>query len=137
MQVLQLHSSLAIAPDLTSQFGDGAIYARATSNFHGRPWFSSVIFNTEENNERYGQLRLMFKCDVITREGVKITKELALLRMYQYVNSDEICLCPVIKFEEGQQASYMVVETSSIIRAVQIIPHFGNMGHYFVNLFKF
>ena len=96
-----------------------------------------MIFHTEENNERYGQLRLIFKCDVITREAVKITKELALLRMYQYMNSDEKCLCHVIKFEEGQQASYLVVETSSIARAIQIISHFGNMGHYFVNLFKF
>ena len=61
MQVLQLHNSLAIAPYLTSQFGYGVIYARAISNFHGREWFSSVIFHMEENNERYGQLRLMFK----------------------------------------------------------------------------
>jgi hypothetical protein len=122
---------------MDSKYGEGPTYARATPQFQGSEWFSTVVIRRGENDKEYGQLRVLFKCNVLTRGGQKITKELSLIKMYRFVQVDTFFDYPLLQWEEDHTRKYKVVEISTIEKAVQVIPHFGSEGHFFVNMFKF
>jgi hypothetical protein len=67
---------------MDSKYGEGPTYARATPQFQGSEWFSTVVIRIGENDKEYGQLRVLFKCNILTRGGQRITKELSLVKMY-------------------------------------------------------
>ena len=66
-----------------------------------------------------------------------MTKDLALVRMYQYMRFNTIVECVELKWCQTQTEAYVVIETASILKAVQVVPHFAKVGFYFVNSFKF
>jgi hypothetical protein len=87
---------LATAPDLDLKYGEGPTYARATPQFQGSEWFSTVVIKRRENDKEYGQLRVLFKYNVLTRGGQKITKELYVEKMYRFVQLDTFFDCPLL-----------------------------------------
>lgn len=117
------------------------MYARATPEHHGKSWFSSVSLRSEnirdEDTTSFGQLRVLFKCPVWDNNMVRTHKEFALIKLYSFVGVNNVCDCLKLKWEEAGRTSFRVVETSSIIQAVQVIPDFVTNDEYFVNKFKF
>ena len=83
MQVIRIFTSLAIPSGSSNRFADWPMYARAVHSFHHRPWFSSVAVQMEESGQdevtSYGQIRLLFKVNVISEDGEKLCKELVFL----------------------------------------------------------
>lgn len=118
------------------------MFTRATSSFHGKEWCGSVSLKMEGEGEEertsYGQLSLLFKCCMkLGQQHTNITKELCLVRMYEEREVHRILRCPELKWVEDGPASYKVMEIASILKAVHVIPHFEEDGHFFVNTFKF
>jgi hypothetical protein len=92
----------------------------------------------------YAQLRLRFKVDLFqTSDNALVTKELALVRMYQKVPPNKLnrlIMCEEIKwplpiwkqptrpstsYEMVQQlGSYSIIEINNILRAIQVVLNF-------------
>ena len=70
------------------------------------------------------------------KENLKVTKELALVKMCQEIKLNQLLECPELRWSQTGQA-YVVIETEDVLRAVQVIPHFKKEGNFFVNTFKF
>jgi len=70
-QVLGLSQCLAIPPGARDRYGDWPMYARATINFHGNPYFSNVAFEVEDGIQQiyYGQVRLLFHASSESNSG--------------------------------------------------------------------
>jgi hypothetical protein len=140
-QVLQVYGSLAIPSGNGARFGDWPMYARASHELHRKEWYSSIAIQMEDVGEEertsYGQLRLLFRCSLLDVERNKVTKDLALVRMYHYVKFNTTVECAELKWLETQTKAYVVIETTSILKAVQVVPHFVKVGFFFLNSFKF
>jgi len=132
---------LAVPPGDGTRFGDWPMYARASHEFHGKEWYSSVAIQMEDVGEEertsYGQLRLLFRCTLLDAEKNKVIKDLAFARVYQYVRFNTTLECAELKWPQTQVEAYIVIETASILKAVQVVPHFEKVGFFFVNSFKF
>jgi len=87
---LHIFSALAIPAGVEKRFADWPMYARASPSFHGSPWYSDVAIQMEPKGLpeeiEYAQLWLLFKVDLFqTSNNALVTKELALVHMYQKV----------------------------------------------------
>jgi len=116
------------------------MFARATSDFHGKEWFSSISMKMEGDNEldrtSYGQLRLLFKCNMQEDGDRNVSKELCLVRMYEEVEIDRRVQCPVLKCC-GQNQAYAVIDISRILKAIHVVPDFEDNDRFFINVYKF
>jgi hypothetical protein len=81
------------------------MYARTSPTFHGSPWYSDVAIQIKlglPEEIEYVQLRLLFKVDLFqTSDSVLVTKELALVCMYQKVppnRLNRLIMCEEIKW---------------------------------------
>jgi hypothetical protein len=143
LQILQIYRSIALCPGPSSRYEKIPLFTRATSNFHGKEWFGNISIKMESDNElertSYGQLRLLFKCN-LNDGNSNISKELCdlcLVRMYEEIEIHERIRCQVLKWGEGNHESYAVIEIDRILKAVHVVPYFQNEGQYFVNVYKF
>jgi hypothetical protein len=161
LQVLHIFSALAIPAGVGKRFADWPMYVRASPSFHGNPWYSDVAIQMEPEGLpeeiEYAQLRLLFKVDLFqTFDNALVTKELALVRMYQKVppnRLNRLIMCEEIKwalpiwkqptrlstsYEMMQPlGSYSIIEINNILCAIQVVPNFLEKTHFFVNSFKF
>ena len=141
MQILQVHRSIAICPSQNLRSGRTPMFARATSNFHGKEWFSNVSMKMEGDNEpertSYGQLCLLFKTNMQEDGLQNVCKELCLVRMYEEVEVDNRVQCPVLRWLGEDHLSYQVVDVSKILKAIHVVPDFENNSQFFINLYKF
>ena len=141
LQTLQIYRSLAVSPGLGDRYGDVPMFTRATSLFIGKEWFGNISIKMEREGETectsYGQLRLLFRCYMMQEQGEVMKKELCLLRMYEEVEFDALLKCPILRFHQNGDGSYKVVEIASILKVVQVIPHFVREGNFFLNVYKF
>jgi len=83
---------VALCPSQDLRSEKSPMFARATSNFHGKEWFSNISMKMEGDNELertcYGQLQLLFKSNM-QEDGVRnVSKDLCLVRMYEVVEFD-------------------------------------------------
>lgn len=143
MQVIRIFTSLAIPSGSSNRFADWPMYARAVHSFHHRPWFSSVAVQMEASGQdevtSYGQIRLLFKVNVISEDGEKLCKELVFLRMYREVPANHLSRlvgCPELVWQSLPTA-YVVFEVANVLRAIHVVPNFSKVGHFFLNKYKF
>lgn len=138
-QTIQIYRSLALCPGTVPKYGNIPMFTRATPNFLGREWFGSVSIQSQGDieTEYYGQLRLLFKCNMVGEQDETIIKELCFVRLYEIAQFDRLLKSPELKWHGNNQGSYAVVEIASILKAVQILPNFQTDGHFFVNVYKF
>lgn len=140
--LLQVHSSLAIPAGPGERFGDWPMYARATNHFFGLPWYSSIAIQMEgrgdENiNTSFGEIRLLFKVNLYNESNVALTKELALVKMYEVVPQNRVSRlidCIELRWCTGY---YLVVEVANILKVVHVVPNFAIPNRFFINAFKF
>lgn len=133
--------------------------AKSIHKFHGDPYFSDVAIQMEGEGEEpltsYGQLRLVFSSEVISDNGDRETRELVLVRWYDCKRRPErITACLVLQAvpecmdvqssrdhssRRRRREAYTIIHISSILRVVQLIPHYGTdgEGEVLVNRFKF
>ena len=91
----------------------------------------------EEERTSYEQLRLFFRCSLLDVERKKVRKDLALIRMYQYVRFNTTLECTELKWSQMRTKAYIVIETAAILKAVQVVSYFLKVGFFFLNSFKF
>jgi hypothetical protein len=137
------------------------MYARASPSFHGDPWYSGVSIQMEPKGHleeiKYAQLQLFFNVDLFqTSHNALVTKKLVLVCMYQKVPHNRLSrlimgeeikwVLPIWKqftrpntsYEMVQQlGSYSIIEIYNIFRVIQVVLHFLENAHFFVNNFKF
>ena len=115
------------------------MFTRATPIFIGKEWFGSVSIGTDGDTENiyYGQLRLLFTCNMIGEHNQTIIKDLCFVRLYETMQFHTLLKCPELKWHGDDMGSYVVVELATILKAIQVIPNFEREGYFFVNVFKF
>lgn len=59
--------------------------------------------------------------------NLKVTKELALARMYQEIRFHQLLERPKLRWSQNGQAS-MLIKTIDMLRVVQVTPHFEKEG---------
>jgi hypothetical protein len=90
-----LSRCLAVPPGAGERYRDWPMYARATANFHGSPYFSNVAFEVEEVGIQhicYGQIRLLVHASShsnIPGEQSPRQIELVFLKLYTEIENDE------------------------------------------------
>ena len=157
--------SLAIPPGPGDHYGDWTMYARATHDFHGGPWFSNVTLQMEDLEHSpytcYAEVHLFLHCANCrqkTEDGyTKMNLDLAFVRPYYILDSDvlsTISQCKQISWSFPQNlgreettrrqirlSKYFLIGIQKILKVVQVIPHFGdrlcNVDRHFVNKWKF
>ena len=76
----------------------------------------------------FGQICRLFKCNVYALRGnLKVTKELALARMYQEIRFHQLLERPKLRWSQNGQVS-MLIKTIDVLRVVQVTPHFEKEG---------
>ncbi|KAG0595978.1 hypothetical protein M758_UG213700 [Ceratodon purpureus] len=149
-QVLGLSRSVAVPP------GSG-------ENFHGRPYFSNVAFEVQQEGCQqtcYRQIRLVFQANSQSNRpaGQEHSQvQLALLKLYTEIDDDnwsELTKCKSLRWasqasvldvhnsmrrnsQAGLRGLYTVVDIQRILRVVHVIPNFVVPGRFFVNKWKF
>ncbi len=160
-QVLGLSRCLAIPPGAGNKYGDWPMYARATTNFHGNPYFSNVAFEAEEEGIQqiyYGQIRLLFQASSQSNiGGEKNQTQLVFLKLYTEIENDDwsaLTKCKCLRWstmsslrdvqnsmrrnsQAQLKARYVVTNIQTILKVVHIIPHFVTPGRFFINCWKF
>ena len=139
--LLQVYSSLAIPAGDGDRFGDWPMYVRATGQFFGLPWFSSIAIQMEEGGDAntktsFGEIRLLFKVELCNVNNTTLSKELALVKMYEELPQSRLSKlieCIELRWCED----YLVIEVDNILRGVHVVPNFSTSNRFFVNTYKF
>ena len=119
------------------------MYARASSSFFNKPWFSEVAVETEAKRQApgdsYVQLRLLISFDAITRTGREARRELAFVRGYrELAGKDVVTGFRRLRWEQPESEQYRLLNISSILRLVHVLPNFSSNGNeFFLNRFLF
>ena len=71
-----------------------------------------------------GQLRLLFKCNMLEDGDRNVSKELCLIRMYEEVEFDSRIRCSVLKWQEDNTRSYKMMDIRKILKAIHVVPDF-------------
>jgi hypothetical protein len=140
--LLQVYNSLAIAVGIGERFGDWPMYIRCTNNFFGAPWYSSIAIQMEGDGDVssdtcFGGIRLLFKLKLSNENNEILTKELALVKMYEELPQNRISKlidCIELRWCEGY---CLVIEIGNILRAIHVMPNFTTLGRFFINAYKF
>jgi hypothetical protein len=70
----------------------------------------------------YGQLHLLFTCEIEIQKNVECTKNFAFLQMYRHLEDDPILLCPILTWDDDfsveNSRPYVVDETTSILKVL-------------------
>ena len=82
-------------------------------------------------------MTMIFQCNVMTKGGPKITKELSLLKMYRFVQLDTFFECPMLQWKEDHTRNYKVVEISTIEKSGAGHTTFWKGRTFLKNIFKF
>lgn len=158
-QVLEVKSGIAIPAGEGDRLANWPMIARASSSFHGGPYFSDVAIQMEAAGEdpltTYGQLRLIFSCDSTSDTGDQEMQELAFLQLYESNRRPErVTRCTVVRpvserlhaggsrdnaSTQRRREPYLIIQVANILRVVQLIPHYGGLEEeeFLVNHFKF
>jgi hypothetical protein len=138
--LLQVYSSLAIPAGDGDRFGDWPMYVRAMGQFFGLPWFSSVAIQMEGGDANtktsFGEIRLLFKIELYNVNNTTLSKELALVKMYEELPQSRLSKlieCIELRWCED----YLVIEVDNILRGVHVLPNFSTSNRFFVNTYKF
>jgi hypothetical protein len=139
---IYIHTALGVPPGPTAQFNSEPLYARATSSFFSKLWFSEVVLQAEAAGQapldQYAQLRLLLSFDVVLRSGREAKQEVAFVRDYrQLATKDVVTGFTRIRWDQQpERKQYRLVHITSILRLVHILPNFSSNGKdFFVNRF--
>lgn len=106
---------------------------RASSNFHGKPRFDSVMVDTVDG-PAFAQLVFLFTLKVSVNIG---TVQLGLVRYYQPVPRES---CPRYdtpvgfkRFKLCSAAASSIISLESVVHGVYMAPIDNTDGHYFLN----
>jgi hypothetical protein len=111
-QIIQIYRFLALCLGMVPKYGNIPMFTRLTPNFIGKEWFGSVSIQSENDVESiyYGQLCLLFRCNMVGEQDETIVKEFCLVRLYENVQFNMLLKCPKLKWQGNGSESYIVVE---------------------------
>jgi len=140
MQVYQVYNALAIPPGASNQLADWPMYARATPNFFGQPWYSNVaIQDSEGEMTLYGQLQFLCKVQFFTMGTNQIVeKKIALLKMYTILEPSDVSqMVECVELAWEASSEHKCFDINKILKAIHVIPNFVDGAHFFINKYKF
>jgi hypothetical protein len=138
MQVYQVFNALAIPPGTSHQLADWPMYARATPQFFGQPWYSNVTIQGEGETTLYGQLQFLCKIQFLTIDNQMVERKIELVKMYIVFEPFDVSqMVECVELTWKTSLEYKCFDISKILKAIHIIPNFMDGTHFFINKYKF
>ncbi|GAQ81132.1 hypothetical protein KFL_000720010 [Klebsormidium nitens] len=93
--VVTVHTALSLPVGDSKRFGNRPMYARATKDFHKRPWFSNVAVQGEDPGQPpvdlYARVRMFLSFWAVNPETrARTRREVALMRYYKELGSRDV-----------------------------------------------
>jgi hypothetical protein len=126
-----VHSSLAIPAADAEGFSMYKQHAKATPDFHGKPWFSDVALRAE-NQIWYGRVMLFFRTSLTQH----LAEGYAFIRYFEVNGRDPDLQLPKLVWQTSAGA-YSVESISSILRVVHVVKDRSRANVHYLNDYLF